>query len=274
MIDTHHHFWNFTKEEFGWIEDDSIRKSFNAPELEQTLSSSPVTAAVSVQARCCLEENDYLLAQSEGNDFIAGVVGWVDLSSASLAEQLENAAQHPKFVGVREIIQGTADEQFLGNHQFNRGVAKLAASNLTFDLLLFDHQLRSGIDFVSRHPGLPIVLDHCGKPPISENYFPSAWKADIRALSKHENAFCKLSGLTTEIKDGTRPSPSLFQPYFETVLEAFGPNRLMFGSDWPVSLSQAPYRDWIEIVEELTSGLTASEQDAIFRTTAQSFYGF
>lgn len=272
MIDSHHHFWNFNEEEFGWIEDESIRRSFNVPELEGALSGTGVDGVVSVQARCSLEENDYLLAQAEVSTAAKGIVGWVDFKAPDVRETLAQLSKMPAIKGMREIIQGSADEVFLTNSAFNHGLQSLSEFGLSYDLLIFENQLESAHQFVRQHADLPMVLDHCAKPSIRQTEFPVAWEKGIRQIAQNENLCCKLSGLGSEIRDASACTPDLLRPYFDVVLDAFGPDRIMFGSDWPVSLTASSYRHWLDTVHQLLSELTQTEQAAILTTTATRFY--
>jgi len=272
MIDSHHHLWNFNPTEFSWLEP-SLQRSFLADDLEQTLSDTGVTGTIAVQARCSMEENDFLLEQASKTSLIKGIVGWADLTAEDAADVLSDLAGNSLIKGIREITQGTPDEQFLANDAFNRGVDLLASHNLNYDLLIFENQLDTAAQFVAKHPDLAIVLDHCAKPSIQQHVFAEFWAADIKELAQFENLSCKLSGLPTEIRDGSICDAELLRPYFDTVLEAFGPKRMMFGSDWPVSLGVTPYAEWLGCVKSLVSELSEDEQSAIFSTTASQFYG-
>ncbi|BDS06971.1 amidohydrolase [Oceaniferula spumae] len=271
MIDSHQHLWNYTEAEFSWL-DASLRKSFLADDLEKTLNGTGVTGTIAVQARCSLEENDFLIAQAEQTSLIKGIVGWADLTAEGTEETLDHLAAQPLIKGIREITQGTEDDQFLANDAFHRGVDLLGARGLTYDLLIFENQLEVADAFVTRHPNLPIILDHCAKPSIRHDAFPEDWATGLKKIAKHENLLCKLSGLPTEIRDGSECTAELLRPYFDTVLEAFGPSRIMFGSDWPVSLGVTPYQSWLETITALVSELSKDEQDFIFQKTATVFY--
>ena len=271
MIDSHHHLWNFTDAEFSWL-DAPLQKSFLAADLEQTLAGTGVTETIAIQARCSLEENDFLIEQASQTSLIKGIVGWADLTANNAGDVLAELSQQPLIKGIREITQGTPDEQFLANDTFNRGIDLLASNNLVYDLLIFEDQLEVAAGFVAQHPGLPIVLDHCAKPSIQMDTFPDNWAKGIKEISQFDNLVCKLSGLPTEIRDGSACNADLIRPYFDTVLEAFGPQRIMFGSDWPVSLGATPYAEWLASVKSLVSELSKSEQSAIFNTTALEFY--
>jgi len=271
MIDSHHHLWNYTEAEFSWL-DASLQRSFLAADLEQMLAGTDVTGTVAVQARCSLEENDFLIEQASKTSLIKGIVGWADLTADNAANELEKLADKSLIKGIREITQGTPDDKFLMNEAFNRGVDLLESNNLTYDLLIFENQLDAAAQFVARHPDLPMVLDHCAKPSIQQDVFAKNWAMGVKEIAQFDNLVCKLSGLPTEIRDNSVCSAGLLRPYFDTILEAFGPERIMFGSDWPVSLGVTPYAKWLECVKSLVCELSDSEQSAIFSTTASTFY--
>ncbi|MFT5105369.1 MAG: L-fuconolactonase [Verrucomicrobiales bacterium] len=273
MIDSHHHLWQYDPAEFDWIEEGMavIRRSFLVAELDLLLERSSVAGSVAVQARSCLDENDFLLAQARGSQKICGVVGWVDLCVDDVAAQIECYAADPLFKGVREITQGVADGRFFAHPGFNAGVAQLVRHNLTYDLLIYQNQFDVATEFVDRHPDQKFVLDHAGKPEIRRAAFPEAWERGIRELAKREHLVCKLSGLMTEVLDESRDSESM-RRYVEVLLDAFGPERLMFGSDWPVCLLASEYGAWQVSVRQLISSLNEGEQDCVFSETARKFY--
>ena len=272
MIDSHQHLWSYDEAEFSWLAP-SLRKSFLAADLEEILAPTDVSGTIAVQARCSLEENDFLIDQARQTALIKGIVGWVDLKAADAEETLDQLAAEPLIKGVREITQGTSDDEFLGNEAFHRGVNLLGERDLRYDLLIFENQLAIADYFVAKHADLRMVLDHCAKPSIRHDAFPPEWAKGMKTLAKHENLSCKLSGLPTEIRDDSPCTAELLRPYFETVLEAFGPQRIMFGSDWPVSLEITPYANWLQTVQNLISELSQDEQTAILSSNASVFYG-
>ena len=283
-IDAHHHLWNYNDEDFGWISDDMavLRESFLAKDLARTMSDAEISDAampegavsgtVAIQARCCLEENEFLLAQAARSQEILGVVGWIDLKAPNASTILALYAASPYFKGVREITQGAADEAYFTNAAFNDGIREVTELGLTYDLLIFQDQLPAATAFVDAHPHLRFVLDHAAKPEIRADSFPEVWEKGIFELSKRDNVCCKLSGLVTEIRDEGTWDDDIFSPYFEVLLEAFSPARLMFGSDWPVSLTQCDYARWLGVVASNIASLSESEQDMIFGETAKEFY--
>jgi len=275
MIDAHHHFWRYNEQEYGWIapEQAELRADFLPEQLKSECEAVGVGGVVSVQARTTLEETNALLEFAAKHDFIAGVVGWVDLRSPDVSSTLDRYSEHPRFVGVREICQGAADEDYFDHSAFNRGVEELTRRDLTYDILIFADQLRSATRFVDRHPTQSFVVDHCAKPPIRRGQFAKTWAKDLAELALRENVFCKFSGLTTEVRDGAAWDAELLRPYFEAVVAAFGPRRVMFGSDWPVSIQSTSYERWIVASKTLLASLTAAEQSAVLVDTALRFYG-
>lgn len=271
MIDSHHHLWNYTTEEFGWIEQDVIRRSFLAPELDTLLEENGVTGAVAVQARTSLDENDFLLAEAAQSSTIKGVVGWVELKSTEAGSQLDRYQSNPLFKGVREITQGSADADFLSNPAFNQGIREITARDLTYDVLIFQDQIPAATSFIDQHPNQRFVLDHAAKPEIRAAAFPESWEKGIREMAERDNLVCKISGLVTEVRDASWDS-SLMERYFDTLLEAFGPQRLMFGSDWPVCLLSSEYARWKDCITQHLSKLSQDEQQAIHTQTATQFY--
>ncbi|XHR26858.1 MAG: amidohydrolase family protein [Chthoniobacteraceae bacterium] len=271
-IDAHHHFWNYTPEEFDWIDDSmaGLRRNFAPEDLEPCLAEVGIDGVVSVQARQTLEETEFLLGLARRHPFIRGVVGWVPLISASVGEALARLAQSPKLRAVRHVLQGEADERYMLREDFNRGVARLAPLGLAYDILIFEWHLPQTLEFVDRHPNQVFVLDHVAKPPIREGRL-DPWASEIRNLARRENVFCKISGMLTEA-DHHHWTEAQLRPYFDTVLEAFGPGRLMFGSDWPVCLAATSYKGWHSAAQRLAENLSANEKAALFGGTAQKAY--
>ena len=272
IIDTHHHFWNYNPIDFNWINDDmaTIRKNFSPIELKETISETEVSGVISVQARQKLEETDWLLKMSVENDFIKGVVGWVPLASDNIHPILEKYSVETLLKGVRHVVQGEPDPEFILGKNFNKGISLLKSYNLVYDILIFEHQLPNSIRFVDQHPDQIFVLDHIAKPKIRDNEI-ICWQKNIKELSKRENVFCKISGMVTEASF-TKWTVEQLQPYFDVVLETFGPKRLMFGSDWPVCLVATSYKKWVEIVKSQISGLSNDEQNLILHKNAIEVY--
>lgn len=270
-IDAHQHFWRYTTEEFGWLEDNlsPLRRDFLSQDLNPILEAQNFRGCIAVQARQTLEENDFLLGiANEPNSKVLGVVGWLNLTEPNLEESLEHYRSHPKFVGVREILQGAPAGTLL-QEPLHKGIQKVAAQGLTYDLLIYSDQLPEAIEFVKSLPEVKIVLDHCAKPKIHQNEW-EPWSTHIKTLSQFPNLWVKLSGLPFEA--GPNWSIEKVKPYYEQVLECFGPNRCMFGSDWPVSTAAGSFETMVQAVEAATESLTTAEKQAIFETNAENFY--
>lgn len=270
-IDAHHHLWRYRADEYGWMDDrmQVIRRDFGPEDLEAELARSGLDGAVAVQARQSVEETYGLLELAHRYTFIKGVVGWLPLVSSEVERELELILDE-KLKGVRHIVQDETDEDFILRDDFNRGISRLKDCGLVYDILIFHRHLPQTIQFVDRHPGQTFVLDHVAKPRIREGIL-DPWRGDIQRLAERENVFCKLSGLVTEA-DWTNWREEDLKPYFEVVLDAFGPNRLMFGSDWPVCLLAGDYQKWFQTVGALIATLSPDEQAQILGTTATRVY--
>jgi L-fuconolactonase len=273
MIDAHHHFWTYSAEDFGWVSDDMaiLRRDFLPSHLEQTIAGTEVTGVITVQAKQSVAETEWLLRLAARHPLIRGVVGWAPLKDPSVGGVLERLCADPLFRGVREIVQGAPDGQFFDCPDFNRGMRELTARGIPYDLLIFHHQLKRATEFVDTHPNQRFILDHIAKPDI-RNTWVDDWAGDIRRLAMRQNVFCKFSGVTTEVREASWDA-NLIRPYFETVLEAFGSGRLMYGSDWPVCLLRTDYFRWISAVKELGGTLSTSDREALFSGTARAAYG-
>jgi L-fuconolactonase len=271
-LDAHQHFWIYEAAQYPWMgpEHDAIRRDFLAADLVPHLNEIGFDASVAVQARQTPEETRWLLALAEGNDRIAGVVGWVDLCSPSIPAQLDEFAGSRKLVGVRHVVHDEPDDEFMLRDDFQRGISALGSVGLTYDLLVFPRHLSAAMTLVDRFPYQQFVVDHIAKPDIAGGVL-DPWAGRIRELARRENVFCKLSGLVTEADHATW-KPSDFEPYIETVLEAFGPSRLMIGSDWPVCTLAGTYESVMRLALEAIRGLAAEEQDAICGGTCARFY--
>jgi L-fuconolactonase len=271
-IDAHHHFWRYTPEEFGWIDDSmaTIRRDFLPPDLEQAILATGIDGVVSVQARTSLEETDWLLSLAARHELIRGVVGWAPLSSSGVGQLLETLVASPKLRGLREVCQGQP-RGFLLRPDFLAGVGQLSRLGLAYDLLIFESQLEEAIEFVDRFPSQVFVLDHVAKPRIAKGLI-EPWSRQIAELAKRPQVYCKLSGMVTEADSSW--SEEKLRPYFETVLEAFGPGRLMYGSDWPVCLARCTYQRWHNTVTSLISDLSSDEKADILGRTAVRAYDF
>ena len=271
-IDAHQHFWKYSAAEYGWIDDQMsiIRRDFLPSDLEREIRNVGVDGVVSVQARQTLEETLWLLSVAAQNDLVKGVVGWVPLTEPSIREALDLLRRNPRLRAIRHVIQDESDGYLL-RKDFNAGVSVLQEVGLAYDLLIHERQLPEAIRFVDQHPHQVFVLDHLAKPRIKENRL-DPWRQRIRELARRENVYCKVSGLVTEA-DFKAWTEAQLQPYLETVLEAFGPTRLMFGTDWPVCLVACPYGRWYDVVSRFAASLSSDEQASLFGHAAARAYG-
>ncbi len=269
LIDSHHHLWKYSTDQYGWINDQMgpLKADFLLPELREIAAESSINGFVAVQARQSMQETDELLAMAEAEPLIAGVVGWVPLAAPEIDETLERLGDQHFLKGVRHVVQDEVDDRFILGTDFNRGVSQLAANNLVYDVLIFARQLRASIEFVDQHPNLKMVLDHIAKPTIKAGDFDDAWETNFRELAKRAHISCKFSGVVTEVR-GETWSMDQIQRYWNVALEAFTPDRLMFGSDWPVCLLKTGHTQWLETVQQLAAGLTMTERTKIFSSNA------
>lgn len=271
-LDSHQHFWKFNPAEYGWMQPDwPIRRDFLPSDLRPLLDQHKFDGSIAVQARQTIEESRWLLSLADQSPLIKGVVGWVDLRSDRVEEQLAELATHPRFVGVRHVVQDEPDERFVLQPDFARGISRLKQFDLTYDLLLFPQQLPAAIELVRRFPEQPFVLDHIAKPRIRDGTL-SPWREHIRELAQAPHVSCKVSGLVTEA-DWANWQPSDFKPYLDVVFESFGEDRLMFGSDWPVCLLAGSYAGVFQLAADYAHGLDAEAQAKFFGKNAARFYG-
>jgi L-fuconolactonase len=272
-IDAHQHFWKYSAAEYEWIDDSmaGLQHDFLPRDLEPLLAASGFGGSIAVQARQSLEETRWLLELAAQSDFIRGVVGWVDLCSPEIGAQLENLAQDKKLVGVRHVVQGEPDDEFMLRPAFRRGIGLLNQFGLAYDLLLYPRHLPVAAKLVRQFPEQRFVLDHIAKPRIAESVL-QPWARDIRELAKAPNVACKLSGMVTEAR-WKQWKPADFRPYLETVLEAFGPARLMIGSDWPVCTVSADYGETMGLVTGFIESLSVEECNGILGGNCVRAYG-
>lgn len=272
IIDAHQHFWIFDPVRDAWITEEMsvIRKNFLPADLAPVLEANGVDGCVAVQADQSEAETDFLLQLAVENTFVKGVVGWTDLRSPRVAERLEHYAQFPLLKGFRHIVQGEPDPEFLLRDDFCKGVKALAKHDLTYDILIYPHQLPAAVQFVQKFPDQRLVIDHLAKPYIKKSEI-KGWEENIRAIGQYANVYCKLSGMVTEA-DIRSWKQTDFSPYLDVALEAFGADRLMFGSDWPVCLVAADYPQMKKIVTDYIAKLTLTEQARIMGGNAAAFY--
>jgi L-fuconolactonase len=271
-IDAHQHFWLYNQEEYNWINNEMnvLKRDFLPENLITELKKEGFDGSVAVQASQHEGENDFLLDLADRYSLIKGVVGWVDLQADDVKAKLEKYAKNIKFKGVRHIVQSEPDPEFLLRPNFLRGISQLQYFDFTYDILIFPPHLKVAADFVSRFPDQKFVLDHLAKPYIKEQRI-SDWKKDLKLLASFPNVMAKISGLITEDHWNSWEKND-FKPYLETALEAFGAERLMIGSDWPVCLLAASYQEAIQISEDLVSELSTDEQRQIRGENAINFY--
>lgn len=270
-IDSHQHFWIFDEQRDTWITPDmqQIRKNFLPEDLKPVLKQNGVDGCVAVQADQSDSETEFLLQLAEANDFIKGVVGWVDLRSPDLYGKLEKYSQFEKLKGFRHVAQGQP-EGFLLQPDFLRGVGQLVAFDFTYDILIYHNQLKEALNFAVKLPNVHFVLDHIAKPAI-KNGDMGVWAEDIRQLAELPNVQCKVSGMVTEA-DLQNWEKADFRPYLDVVVEAFGTDRLMFGSDWPVCLLAAEYEGVKGIVTDYLGMFSDSEMQKVMGRNATAFY--
>jgi L-fuconolactonase len=272
VIDSHHHFWNFTEADYGWIppEWSMIRRDFLPDDLQKEISAAGVDGVISVQARQSLLETDWLLGFAAQHAFIRGVVGWLPLSDPAFETHLDHYAANPKLRSLRHVLQAEADDAYMLREDFNRGISSLTRRGLAYDVLILERHLPNTIAFVDRHPSQVFVLDHIAKPRIATGEL-EPWAKNLRELARRPNVACKLSGMVTEADVATW-TPAQLQPFFDVVIDAFGPARLLFGTDWPVCLAGVGYGRWKQIVEQALSTLSEQERAAILGENAIRLY--
>ncbi|MCD0472733.1 amidohydrolase [Flavobacterium sp. JAS] len=271
-IDSHQHFWIYEADKHTWINDDMrvIRKSFLPEDLKLIYQTNGIDGCVAIQADQTLAETDFLLDLANKNDFIKGIVGWVDLRDSAIDTVLNQYSQFPKLKGFRHVLQGEADHNFMLRPDFLKGIAALEKYNFTYDILIFPHQLGAALELARRFPNQKFVIDHIAKPYIKEGFY-DGWAALMKAIGKCPNVYCKFSGMTTEA-DYNNWTPEQIEPYMQLVLDAFRPNRILFGSDWPVCLVAGNYAKTKELVAHFISKLSSAEQEAIMGGNAIQFY--
>ena len=271
-IDAHRHFWKYTAAEYGWINEQMavLQRDFLPRDLKPLLEQNGFGKSIAVQARQSLEDTRWLLELAEENNFIQGVVGWVDLCSPQLRDQFEELAAHKKLVGVRHVLQDETDDHFMMRPEFQRGIAQLAEFGLAYDLLLHPRHLPVAVQLVHEFPAQTFVLDHLAKPAIADGVL-ELWQRDIRELAKFPNVSCKLSGMVTEAR-WKQWKHDDFRPYLDVVLDAFGPSRLMVGSDWPVCTLSADYAQTVGIVLDFVQQLTETEREGILGGNCARIY--
>ena len=272
-IDSHQHYWHFNTADYGWMGENMsvIKRDFLPTDLLPELKSIDFDGSVAVQARQSLEETNWLLQLADEHPHIKGVVGWLDLQSEQAEEQIAAFAKHPKAAGVRHVIHDEEDLDFMLRPAFIRGVQQLEKYDLAYDILIFPTHLANTIEFVKQFSDKQIfVVDHIAKPLIKDGIV-SPWKEDIVALAKFPNVYCKLSGMVTEA-DWNTWKPENIRPYLDVIMEAFGPERILIGSDWPVCLVAGKYSEVMQVVIDYISTFTEKEQALMLGENAAKAY--
>ena len=270
-IDSHQHFWIFDPVRDSWItpEMETIQRDFLPGDLKEELDKNKIDGCVAVQADQSDNETEFLLHLADANSFIKGVVGWVDLKAPGLYDRLEVYSQYEQLKGFRHVAQGQS-EGFLLQPDFLKGVGQLAAFDFTYDILIYANQLKEAFEFARQLPKVRFVLDHIAKPDIKKGE-TEPWAQDIRKLAELPNVSCKVSGMVTEA-DWYTWKKGDFKPYLDVVFEAFGTDRLLFGSDWPVCLVASDYGKMISVMTDYISDLSKPEQEKIMGENAVKFY--
>jgi len=271
-IDSHQHFWKLDPVRDSWITDDMaiIQKDFLPKDFQPDLKKNNFDGSVVVQSDQSEDENEFQLRNAEENSFVKGVVGWVDLQAKDIEEQLAQFSSFNKMKGFRHVLQGETDRSLMLKPEFMNGISKLERFNFTYDILVYADQLKYIPEFVGAFITQKFVIDHLAKPRIKDREI-SDWKKEIEKIARFENVYCKISGMVTEA-DWKNWKQDDFIPYIDAVIEAFGPHRIMYGSDWPVCLVAASYEQMLGIVEEYFSSFSETEQELFFGRNATQFY--
>jgi L-fuconolactonase len=271
-LDAHQHFWKYNAADYGWINDDmaAIRRDYLPHDLEPLLANSGFDGSIAVQAQHSVDEMRWLLDLARENEFIKGVVGWVDLCAPSLRDQLEEFSGNKRLVGIRHVVQSEPDDEFMLRPDFRRGIAQLADFGLAYDLLLYPRHLPVAARLVAEFPSQTFVLDHIAKPAIAAGLL-EPWRRDITALAAFPNVSCKLSGMVTEAR-WSQWTAADFEPCLDTVIAVFGVERLMIGSDWPVCTVAGGYASVMNIVKNYIAAHTPAQQEAILGGNCARIY--
>jgi L-fuconolactonase len=273
ILDAHQHFWRYDAPRFDWISHAMacLKRDFLPKDLQQEFAANGVHQCIAVQAECSETETLFLLDLAKQWSTIAGVVGWVALRDSKLEERLEFFSGFPKLRGFRHIVQSEPDDRFLIREGFRRGIGALQRHGFTYDILIYPRQLPAALELVSFFPEQLFVIDHLAKPEIKDRKI-EPWATQMRALARNSNVYCKISGLVTEADwHGWRPED--FRPYLDVVFDAFGPERLMFGSDWPVCLVASSYAGVKKLVMDYLVYFSDADRAKVLGETAARFYG-
>ncbi len=272
-IDSHQHFWRYNASTHGWITDEmsAIRRDFLPEDLIPELRLNGVDGCVVVQTDQSENETNFLLELAARHQEIKGVVGWVDLRSVELTQRLEHFSRFERLCGFRHIAQSEPDDRFLARKDIVDGIRRLQEFNFCYDILIYPRQLAGAIELAEKLPDQKFVLDHLAKPSIRTGEI-ELWARLLRTLAGNRNVYCKVSGMVTEADWKSWRSTDI-EPYLDVVFDAFGPDRIMFGSDWPVCLVAGTYKKVRNLVANYARDLPAPEQEKIFGMNAISFYG-
>ncbi len=270
-IDSHVHFWKYDRTRLEWIDRNMkvLQKDYLPTDIASTLRRNDIDGVVAVQAEQSEVETLFLVELAQTNPIIKAVVGWVDLQNENVEQRLEYFSSNSIIRGYRHIAQDEPDD-FFYRAEFRRGLTAVFERGLSYDILVYARQLKAAADLVEAFPGERFVLDHCGKPEIRSKKIDD-WKQHIRALAAHQNVYCKLSGLFTEA-EWKSWSAGDFYPYLDVVFEAFGTDRLMFGTDWPVMLLSGMYVQWKSLLEKYMENMHEEAKENVFGGNAQRFY--
>ncbi len=271
MIDVHVHFWKYNKIKDAWItgEMQLLQRDFLPKDLEPALNENGIKGVVAVQSDQSENETLFLLELANKNPLIKGIVGWVDLQNENLENKLLHWSKHPAIKGFRHIVQAEADG-FLQKEKFLNGIKSLQKFEFTYDILIYENQLKEAIEFVNKFPNQKFIIDHCAKPSIKNNGI-NEWKNGMKKIAKNENVYCKASGLITEAKWNQWKEKD-FYPYLDVVFESFETDRILFGSDWPVMLLSGTYRKWKNLLEKYMLQFSDEEKQKVFGNNAIKFY--
>ena len=272
LVDSHQHFWQVGRFDYPWMRPsvEVLYRDYLPDALEPILKKNGVAQTVLVQASNSVEETRWLLSLADSHPFIAGVVGWVDLTSDRVGEQLDELTAHAKFKGVRHLVESEPADDWLTKPAALRGLNALAERGVTYDLLVHTRHLKHARTVAERCPELRLVIDHLAKPSVARGEV-EGWSRELKEVAAHENVSCKLSGLVTEADHAAWRAEDL-RPYVERALELFGARRLMFGSDWPICLLAASYRQVLESFRSLLAGLSDADRERVFARNATDFY--
>ena len=271
-IDAHQHFWIYNPVRDSWIDESMIvlRRNFLPEDLYPVVKEQNINGTIAVQADQSEEETNFLLKLANENEWIVGVIGWVDLMSNDIEKRLEHFSSYKKLKGFRHIIQAEPDNNFMLNEKFQNGINCLRHYNFTYDILIYPRHLPAAIKLSGKYPEQKFILDHIAKPHIKKNE-TEPWASLIKELAQNKNVFCKISGIITEA-DHKNWKPKDIYPYLDIVFDYFGYDRILFGSDWPVCLLAGSYEQVKNLVEEYTGRIPPENKDKIFGNNAQLFY--